>query len=138
MRYDLAETAWEVIGDLPVPLAGASLVSTPDALYLLGGWDGESMHAEVWQIALPIRETVTVADWQVIDQMKTAHAFGGAVLRGNEIYVAGGYDGRRELDTAQRYNIDTGRWESLPSMATARGHSTTRRRIGDFRRGRLA
>lgn len=121
LQYQVEDTDWTVAGELPAPLAGASLVATSDALYLLGGWDGEQMHSEVWQIDLPIEETVTAEEWRVLSQMETAHAFGGAVFVGDYIYVVGGYNGQRELDGAQRYNLVEETWEALPPLATPRG-----------------
>lgn len=121
LRFDTTLAEWNAVGELPVALAGASLVATPRALYLLGGWDGAAMHAEVWQLDLPPKPSVTAADWRRITEMATAHAFGGAVLVGDHIYVAGGYDGKRELDGAQRYHLLEEKWEDLPSMSTPRG-----------------
>jgi DNA-binding CsgD family transcriptional regulator len=121
-RYMIDEDRWQLAGELPAPLAGSSLIATADALYLLGGWDGEAMRAEVWRLALSAEmEPVTADDWEVATQMEVAHAFGGAVLVGNVIYVAGGYDGQREVATAGRYLIERGEWEKLPSLSTPRG-----------------
>ncbi len=121
LRYDTTADTWTIAGDLPAPLAGSSLVATPEALYLLGGWDGEAMHDEVWQLDLPHEEPVTAADWRVVTEMANAHAFGGAVIVDNFLYIAGGYDGQRELDQSQRYNLVDQDWESLPPLSTPRG-----------------
>lgn len=39
----------------------------------------------------------------------------------NEIYVIGGYDGRRELDLADVYATTTNEWRRLPPLSTPRG-----------------
>lgn len=121
-RYTISEDRWQLAGQLPLPLAGASLIATEDALYLLGGWDGQTMHAEIWRVALSAQmEPVTAGDWQVVTEMAVPRAFAGAVFVRDAIYVAGGYDGQRELAVAGRYLIESAEWEELPSLSTPRG-----------------
>ncbi|MBX3000119.1 MAG: hypothetical protein KF893_16475 [Caldilineaceae bacterium] len=121
-RYIILEDRWQLAGQLPVALAGASLIATEDALFLLGGWDGQNMHAEIWRLALSEEmESVTADNWQVVTEMAVPRAFGGAVLVNDAIYVAGGYDGQRELAVTGRYLIGSGKWEVLPPLSTPRG-----------------
>lgn len=121
-RYIIAEDRWQVAGDLPRPLAGASLVSLGGHLYLLGGWDGATMRRELWRTPLPDGENFLSGEgWQSLPPMPAAYAFAGAVGLDNRIYVAGGYDGQRELDTVQVYRVDEERWEALASLSTPRG-----------------
>lgn len=51
-RFDPAENIWSELGNLPVAVAGATLLSTnlngEDVLLLVGGWDGEQMRDEIW------------------------------------------------------------------------------------------
>jgi DNA-binding CsgD family transcriptional regulator len=121
-RYTIPKDRWQLAGQLPLPLAGASLIATEDALYLLGGWDGQTMHAEIWRVALSAQmEAVAAGDWQVVTEMAVPRAFGGAVFVRDAIYVAGGYDGQRELAVTGRYLIESEKWEELPSLSTPRG-----------------
>lgn len=124
--YDPAQDQWQRLGQLPTPLAGASLVADSEALYLLGGWDGQMMRDEIWRLVPPAREepapeTAPVLAWEMVSRMETARAFLGAVMVQNEIYVIGGYDGRRELDLADVYATTTNEWRRLPPLSTPRG-----------------
>ena len=121
LRYAPAEDAWREWGRLPLPLAGASLLLAGDAVYLVGGWDGQSMRDEVWRIPASADGEVMAADWQVITRMESGRAFAGAVAVADDLYVVGGYDGRRELDDARSYNRVSGEWRELPHLATPRG-----------------
>jgi len=47
------------------------------------------------------------------------HGAVAAAISGS-IYVAGGFDGRRDLKTAERYDVSLGAWERLPDMADRR------------------
>ncbi|MEI2421383.1 kelch repeat-containing protein, partial [Arthrospira platensis SPKY2] len=80
------------------------------------------MRGELWRAALPDEQNFLGSDgWQSLPPMAAAYAFAGAVGLGNRIYVAGGYDGQRELDLVQLYWVDEERWEALSPLSTPRG-----------------
>ena len=120
-RYDPLQDAWTEIGAAPNRLAGASLVAGADALYLLGGWDGELMRDEVWRLPLPDPLADSVGNWELVARLDLPKAFFGAVYVDERIYVVGGYDGAQELDQATYYAVSTGKWQPLPPLATPRG-----------------
>jgi DNA-binding CsgD family transcriptional regulator len=114
-------TAWQAGGSLPTPLAGAALVMADDALYLIGGWDGERLRDEVWGLPVAQAATAMADDWLVVTRLAIPTAFLGAAAVGETIYVAGGFDGRRELATAALYDIARAEWRDLPPLTTPRG-----------------
>jgi DNA-binding CsgD family transcriptional regulator len=116
---DTATGEWSDVGSLPEPLAGAALVTDSESLYLIGGWDGHNMRDEIWRY--PIGAAATPGSWQLLGHLSTPRAFLGAAMVGGEIYIAGGYDGQRELDLAEVFTPASGERRQLPSMGTARG-----------------
>ncbi|MGL4651078.1 MAG: Kelch repeat-containing protein, partial [Caldilineaceae bacterium] len=235
LRYEREANRWHVAGELPMPLAGAVLVSDGGALYLIGGWDGTAVRDEVWRLvvdpatarplaeagvapvspleadagatpatpspaaeavvtpfagtpsvgtpsagralatltprgglvgsgvaaanaqsplgtpvatatrrlrlpvtvapsatpraqptvqttptAVPAAEGVTAGEWELVTRLAAPRAFLGSVLVEDQLYVAGGFDGRREVARADVYDLTTGRWQSLPDMRVAR------------------
>lgn len=118
--YNPADNLWNERAELPLPLSGAALVKAGNDLYLLGGWDGGSVRAEVWRIpagAVGARPE----EWQLVTRMESGRAFAGAVVVGDDIFIVGGYDGQRELSSAKVYNTLRGEWRDLPDLATRRG-----------------
>lgn len=118
-RYDPAKDEWKTLGALPHPLAGATLVADQQAIYLLGGWDGQTMHDEIWRY-VPGKDNGT-AEWDPLTHFETPRAFFGATIVNGEIFVIGGYDGKRELDLAAAYSISKNQWRNLPPLSTPRG-----------------
>ncbi len=130
---DTASGIWSEAGTLPYPVAGAALVTDSESLYLLGGWDGRSMRDEIWRYpiaaataagtAAPAGEAAanTAGSWQLLGHLSTPRAFLGSAMVGGEIYIAGGYDGQRELDLAEVFTPASGERRQLPPMGTARG-----------------
>jgi len=116
--------AWQRGGVLPVSLAGASLVSLGDSVYLIGGWDGTAMHDEVWQLPLADLETAAASDWTTVTRLPVAAAFLGATVVEGEIVVVGGYDGKRELADAAAYAVRFNIWRRLPPLAAPRSGVT--------------
>jgi DNA-binding CsgD family transcriptional regulator len=118
LEYDPVLNLWRTVAALPYPVAGAALVADADAVYLIGGWDGSAMRDEIWSYptAGPGSQ-----EWEMLGHLERARAFLGAVVVGGEIYIAGGYDGQRELDLAEVFAPATGVRRLLPSMSTPRG-----------------
>lgn len=121
--YDAATDRWISAGVLPVPLAGAALVNLDDALFLVGGWDGETFHDEVWRWT-PGPNPAQAGDWAVIARMDTPRAFLGSVGLNGLIYVVGGFDGKHELAVAATLDVSSGEWTALPDLFVPRaGHA---------------
>lgn len=118
LAYDAASGRWEEVARLPYPVAGAALVADDSALYLLGGWDGQTMRDEIWRFRLQAEED---NGWEQVGHLTKARAFLGAALIQGDIYVGGGYDGAHELDLLERFTPATGELHELASMATPRG-----------------
>jgi DNA-binding CsgD family transcriptional regulator len=126
--YNPQADRWAELAALPYPLAGAALVSDGAALYLIGGWDGRAMHDEIWRyplagetLAQPEAGGNPQAAWQLLGNLSSPRAFLGAAMVGGEIYIAGGYDGQRELDLAEVFTPATGERRQLPSLGSPRG-----------------
>ena len=52
--------------------------------------------------------------------MNTACYGLGLTALNNNLYAVGGYDGRNDLTTAERYDPDLNSWTPIASMGTAR------------------
>jgi DNA-binding CsgD family transcriptional regulator len=124
--FDSTTGVWTEAATLPYPTAGAALVTDGESLYLIGGWDGRNMHDEIWRYPIAAASGAAgadgpAADWQLLGHLSAPRAFLGAAMVGGEIYIAGGYDGQRELDLAEVFTPATSERRQLPSMGTARG-----------------
>ncbi len=122
--YDLTTEQWVTGGKLPLPLAGAALVTQGEMFYLLGGWDGEAVQDGLWRLPLALIDSATAADWEVVTHLPNPAAWFGAVLVNDLIYVVGGYDGQRELAEFSAYSISSNTWQRLTSLSTPRGGVT--------------
>ncbi len=118
--FDPDTGKWHHAGKLPVAVAGASLVAYDHALYLLGGWDGHAMHDEVWRVTPDGPTPLLSSQWEVMTHLTVPMAFFGAVLVGDEFYVVGGYDGKRELADANVFNLLDNQWRRIAALSTPR------------------
>ncbi|NJN84953.1 MAG: hypothetical protein HC802_23460 [Caldilineaceae bacterium] len=119
-RYDLEEGSWQELATLPAPLAGASLVAHQGSLFLIGGWDGETMRNEIWRYTPVAQGDGENGSWALDSRLETARGFAGATSVNDEIYLFGGFDGEDELDLAEAYSPDKGSWRQLPPLPTPR------------------
>lgn len=112
---------WQSLGALPHPLAGMQLTADQDALYLVGGWDGQAMRDEVWRFIPAKTQSNERSTWELLTHLDKPRAFLGAAVVGEDLYVVGGYDGQQELDQGAVYSLKSGAWRPLPPLANPRG-----------------
>lgn len=120
--FDPKTAKWQEAGRLPNPLAGAELVADSTAFYLLGGWDGQLMHDEIWRFVPPTDGAALVPEWTLVGRLRTPIAFFGAVLVDDEIFVVGGQDGQHDLNTAEAYSLVDNTWRDLPPLTSPRSN----------------
>ena len=118
--FDPKTAKWQEAGRMPNPLAGAELVADASAFYLLGGWDGQLMHDEIWRFVPPTDGSVLVPEWTLVGRLRTPIAFFGAALVNDEIFVVGGQDGQHDLNTAEAYSLTSNQWRDLPPLTSPR------------------
>ena len=58
--------------------------------------------------------------WYPIQPMKSLRSSFGASALGNCLYVAGGFNGVRNLNSVECYDIRTGKWNKMPPMRRTR------------------
>lgn len=121
---NLPDGTWTEVGTLPEPLTGSAMVATEDALYLIGGWDGDSMRNEIWRVVPPRNLNAPFPEWDLVNRMELSRAFFGAVYFDKKIYIVGGHDGQRELARADAFDPVAGTWTPLPPLTTPRGGLT--------------
>jgi hypothetical protein len=121
VRYDHAAEVWRAAGKLPLALAGAALVTQGNALYLMGGWNGQGVEDRVWRLPLAQVDVATPGDWALVTHLPRAAGWLGVVVVEQTIYVAGGYDGRTELADFQAWEVSRGAWRRLANLSVPRG-----------------
>ncbi|MEZ4709667.1 MAG: kelch repeat-containing protein [Caldilineaceae bacterium] len=119
--YSATDQTWRVVGNLPYPLVGAALTSNADSIYLVGGWDGENAHDEIWRYTpAPANAAASIA-WELVGRIPVARPFLGATVLKGKLYVVGGFDGQREMANADVFDLASGAWQKLPDLSVPRG-----------------
>ncbi|MCB0096954.1 MAG: hypothetical protein KDE46_14595 [Caldilineaceae bacterium] len=119
--YSATDQAWRTLGNLPYPLVGAALTSNADSIYLIGGWDGETTHDEIWRYTPTPDDSTTSVAWERVGRIPQARSFLGATVLKGKLYVVGGFDGQREVGNADVFDLSSSEWQELPDLSTPRG-----------------
>eukprot|EP00347_Sterkiella_histriomuscorum_P017673 403348434 len=94
-----------------------ALVLGPDQkLYAIGGYnpqDGCISSVEAFDF--------DKQQWEIVTQMEEGKRALNAVALPDGIYVLGGYNGKEYLNTVQKYDLMTHKWQSMRGMNTSRG-----------------
>ena len=76
-------------------------------VYCIGGYSGTAWHDKCEQIPISTYNSSAIAS---LNQRRCAFS---SSINNRLIYVFGGYDGARYLDSIERYYVDQNRWEQL-------------------------
>jgi len=90
--YDWRQDRWKMAGKIPAKLSGMSCITYEGKLYALGGWDGKGVYKNIWSFEPADKE------WNPVYLLEEGRAYFGAIDLGNLAYLAGGWDGKNELN----------------------------------------
>ncbi len=115
--YSPAQDAWRSIASLPEDVSGGLTLSDGNSLYLIGGGKGDSALDTVFRY-----DPGSTATWQQLPEMNQARMWPAGGIIAGKLYVAGGWDGEKELDSCEvlDLNADTPQWESCAPMTSPR------------------
>ena len=119
--YDIARDAWSDLPLLPEPLGVASAVAVGDAVYVLGGSDGESTSKQVYRL----RPGATA--WESGPPLPGPRVYAGADAIGPRIYLAAASDSVKSTrGSTELLALDTSKphptWHKLAPLP---GHART-------------
>jgi hypothetical protein len=117
--YDPAGDAWADGPPLPEPVHHAALVSDGEALFLIGGYEGDRFNrptAGVWRL-----DDEDAGAWAPAEPLPEPRGAGAAVWNGRGGVMFGGGVGPRG-PSADVFVLEGGDWRFLASLSRAREH----------------
>lgn len=115
---DLVTNVWTRCGTLPRPLHHVAMAADDHHVYASGGYVALPFEAD--QEAGLFRYEGRTKNW--LEMGKLPHPMGQHVMLhfDGSLYIAGGQDDGRDLDTLWRYDIAEERWHAMQPMPTPR------------------
>lgn len=138
---------------MSVPRLGAGVAACCGALYVAGGYDGQNRwntaeryqpDTNTWHQLAPMNtirsglgECMSVTSYLGVQVLVSFHCHfvldvelssvsAGLVSMNSYLYAIGGYDGRSQLCSVERYNISRNLWEPRAAMQNCRSaHGAT-------------
>ncbi len=102
LRLNVDRSTMSFVAHLPYPCYLPATASDSNALYVAGGYDGQSYRSEILKV------TPSSGDVQIVGHLPTPRTYGCAVILNNTLYYAGGWDGDHLLDEIVAINLATG------------------------------
>jgi hypothetical protein len=127
--YDVSAESWGSAPDMPRAIGSAAAAALPDRIVSVGGEPEEQYLIEGGDPVLDPRNAWALdpasSGWEVIAAQSVFREGAAAVGYGGRAYVFGGmYRGSGGdsviLATAERWDVETGEWEPLTPMPSAR------------------
>ncbi|XP_041483776.1 kelch-like protein 24 isoform X2 [Lytechinus variegatus] len=88
-----------------------------NSIYVTGGFDGEQgCLGHVWRYQIDDDQSET---WIRVPSLVTARYQHGSGVVGGHLFVAGGYNGRENLNSVECFSPDKERWQTCPPMPEA-------------------
>ncbi|HEX2178389.1 MAG TPA: kelch repeat-containing protein [Actinomycetota bacterium] len=116
--YDTTTDTWSRGPDLPLPVNHAMATAAGGALYVFGGYTGET------GLSVPTdRAFVLRGDrWEELPRMPEVRAAAGAAAIGDRVYVAGGVGPQGLAESMLVYDNAAGTWSQATGVPTPREH----------------
>lgn len=115
-RYDPETDRWSRLPDMPVPRAAGAVGVLDDRLIWAGGARNSIARSEVYAYDFRTRR------WSQLPSMRTRREHVGEGVLDGKLYVLGGRAPKSQaVDTAERFDLRTGSWETLPPMPVPSG-----------------
>jgi influenza virus NS1A-binding protein len=110
-RYCLETESWKDIASMSTPRRALSVVTLPDGIYALGGYDG-SKYLKTLE-----KYDIRMGKWVTLAPMKHARCTLSAVTSPDcqFIYTLGGFNGTA-LNVVERYSVVEDKWTEIPPM----------------------
>lgn len=114
-RYCLETSTWKEIPPMSTARRALSVVTLPDGIYALGGYDGSKYLRSLEKYDIRMGKWITLAP------MKHARCTLSAVTSPDcqFIYAVGGFNGNA-LNLVERYSVVEDKWTEIPPMLTPR------------------
>jgi hypothetical protein len=114
-RFCIETSSWKDIPPMSTPRRALSVVTLPDGIYALGGYDGSKYLRSLEKF------DIRMAKWINLAPMKHARCTLSAVTSPDcqFIYAVGGFNGNA-LNLVERYSVVEDKWTEIPPMLTPR------------------
>lgn len=110
---DLQSRKWRKLEDLPLDLAYHSLLTWQDRAYLFGGYNGKSYVQHIYVLdSMTGKWNVVAASGQVPPPMCGA----ATIIKGNDLFVFGGYTEGGHTNELYRFNMQTRVWTLMNTV----------------------
>jgi len=117
-RYITDDDRWEALSDKPTPVADVKGVLVGEKIYVPGGRLANGQPTDILEVYDPRRDT-----WEQKASLPIkVSGYALADFEG-QIYLFGGWDGEKVLDTALRYDAQDDQWGEVTPMLTARAYA---------------
>jgi Kelch motif/Galactose oxidase, central domain len=115
-RYDPETDRWSRLPDMPAPRAAGAVGVLGNRLIWAGGAENSVARSEVFAYDFHTRR------WSHLPSMQTRREHVGEAALDGKLYVLGGRAPKSlAVDTAERFDPRTGKWEALPPMPVPSG-----------------
>ena len=114
-RFCIETSAWKEIPPMSTSRRALSVVTLPDGIYALGGYDGSKYLRSLEKY------DIRMGKWLNLAPMKHARCTLSAVTSPDcqYIYAVGGFNGNA-LNLVERYSVVEDKWTEIPPMLTPR------------------
>lgn len=125
--YDTTHYTWRAVAAKPTAVADTTADVLFGEIYVPGGRLADGQPTSVVEVYSPANDA-----WRLVSALPEPIMGGLVLAQGGFLYVVGGWNGERYLDTAYEYNPRQDSWRPLPEMRHARAFATGAGLVGQL------